>query len=150
MHRIVRKITKEEKRVSFARKTRVETFRSDKAKMLTYDSGADSNYMSEKDRRILGLPIPRISSKRLGVANGGGSSGKYVTRLPFLQLLNKSAELDTFDNFPTSLIKNGKKIDNSNVSIFTKEGVSLYKEEDVLISCKGKAIFMGKRDEQGQ
>ena len=48
--RIVCKITKGEKRFRFARKPTVATFRnSDKAMMVTYDSGVDSNYMSEKD-----------------------------------------------------------------------------------------------------
>jgi hypothetical protein len=36
------------------------------------------------------------------------------------------------------------------VSIFTKEGVSVYKEEDVLITCRGTPILIGKRDERGR
>ena len=98
----------------------------------------------------MGLPILRMSSKRVGVENGGGSSGKYVTRLPFPQLPKKAAETDTLDYFPTSLISVGKTSDGGNVSIFTKEGVSVYKEEYVLITCKGKAIFVGRRDERGR
>ena len=48
VRRIVRKITKEEKRVRFARKPTVATFRnSEKAIMVTYDSGAYYNHMSE-------------------------------------------------------------------------------------------------------
>ena len=122
VHRIVCNITKEEKRVSFARKPTVATFSSiDKSTMVTYDSGSDSNYTSEKDRQKLGLPILRISSKRVGVENGGGSSGKYVTRLPFPQISKKAAEEDTFDNFPTYLMSIGKTSDDGNVSIFTKE-----------------------------
>jgi hypothetical protein len=38
----------------------------------------------------------------------------------------------------------GKTADDGNIYIFTKEGVSVYKEEDVLITCKGKAILIGK------
>ncbi len=51
----------------------------------------------------------------------------------------------------------GKTADNGNTSIFTREGVSvdkeedvLYKEEDILITCKGEAILIGKRDEHGR
>ena len=98
----------------------------------------------------MGLPILRISSKQVGVANGGTSKGKYVTQLPFQQLSRKAAEADTFDDFPTSLLRVGKLADNGNVSIFTKDGVSFYKDEDVLITCKGDAILIGKRDERGQ
>jgi hypothetical protein len=33
--------------------------------------------------------------------------------------------------------------------VFTKEEVSVFKEEDVLITCKGKPILIGVRDSQG-
>ena len=95
--------------------------------MVTYDSGADRHYLSEKDRTKLGLPILRISDKKVGVANGGACNGKYVTSLPFLQLSRKSAEADTFKEFPTSLTSLGKTADNGNVSIFTKDGVTIHK-----------------------
>ena len=58
--------------------------------------------------------------------------------------LQKAVEADTFNDFPTSLMSVGKTADNGNISIFTKEGVSVYKEEDVLITCKGEAILIGK------
>ncbi len=51
--------------------------------MVTYDSGADGHYISEKDRRKAGLPILRTSTRTVGVANGGTSKAKYVTQLPF-------------------------------------------------------------------
>ena len=41
--------------------------------MLTYDSGADGHYISEKDQRKAGLPILRTSTRKAGVANGGTS-----------------------------------------------------------------------------
>ena len=97
----------------------------------------------------MGLPILRISSKQVGVENGGTSSGKYVTQLPFQQLSRKAAEADTFDDFPTSLLSVGKLADDGNVSVFTNHGVAVYKNEDVLITCKGDAILIGKRDEHG-
>ena len=56
--------------------------------MLTYDYGADVNYLSKKDRKM-GLQILSISAKEMGVANGGACNYKYVTKLPFPQLSNK-------------------------------------------------------------
>jgi len=115
------------------------------------DSGADGHYISEKDRRMVGLPILRILAKKVGVANGSTCKGKYVTALPFPQLsTKKAAEADTFNDVPTSFMSVGKTADDGNISIFTKEGESVYKEEDVLITCKGKAILVGKRDERGR
>ena len=106
--------------------------------------------MSKADRTKLGLPILRISTKRVTVANAGASKVKYVTILPFKQLSPSAAEADTFEDFPTSLMSVGKTLDNGNVSVFTKEGVKLYNEEDVLITCKSKPILVGKRDERGR
>ena len=102
--------------------------------------------MSEADRTKLGLPILIISTKRVTVANAGASKGKYVTRLPFKLLSPSVAEADTFEYFPTSLMSVGKTSDDGNVSVFTKEDVKVYKDEDVLTTCKGKPILVGKRD----
>ena len=44
----------------------------------------------------------------------------------------------------------GKTSDDGNVSIFTREGVMLYKEEGVLITFQRKTILVGKRDERGR
>ncbi len=57
-------------------------------------------------------------------------------------------QADTFQDFPTSLMSVGKTADNGTVSVFTKEGVSVFKEEDVLITCKGEPILIGVRDSQ--
>ena len=62
----------------------------------------------------------RVSAKKVGVANVGVGNGKYVTKLPFPKLSNKAAEVDTFEEFPTSLMSVGKAADDGNVSIFTK------------------------------
>ena len=35
------------------------------------------------------------------------------------------------------------------VSVFTKEGVHVFKEEDMLITCTGKPILIGVRDSHG-
>jgi hypothetical protein len=59
-------------------------------------------------------------------------------------------QADTFHNFPTSLMSLGKMADDGTVSVFTKEGVNVFKEEDVLITCKGKPILIGVRDSHGR
>ena len=115
--------------------------------MITYDSGAENHYMSETKRIGLGLPILKPSQKRLAAANGGTSSGKYVTRLPFPQLSTAAAEADTFEEFPSLLMSVGKKSDDGNVTIFTDEKVQVYKEADVIVTCKGKPIIIQKHDE---
>lgn len=149
--RLVRRATREENHVKFAaRPTTVSFCKEDTAAMVTYDSGADGNYISETDRARAGMPILRVSSKRVGVANGGTSKGKYETELPFKGLSKKAAKADTFDDFPTSLLSVGKVADDGNVSIFTREDVKVYKEHDVLITCKGEAILIGRRDERGR
>ena len=117
--------------------------------MLTYDSGADGHYLSKKDRKKLGILILKVSARKVEVANGGACNGKYVTTLPFLQISNRAAEAETFEEFPISLMSVGKTADNSNVSIFTKDGLIVYKEEDVLITFQRNPILVGKRDERG-
>jgi hypothetical protein len=59
-------------------------------------------------------------------------------------------QADTFQDFPTSLMSAGKMADNGTVSVFTKEGVNVFKEEDMLITCKGKPILIGVRDSHGR
>ena len=117
--------------------------------MLTYDSGADKHYISEADRAKARLPILRKSTRRVGVANSDISHSNNVTRLPVPQLGKTATEADTFDDFPNSLMSVGKTADAGTISIFTKDGVTVHKEEDVLITCKGKPIPIGARDSRG-
>ncbi len=117
--------------------------------MVTYDSGADKHYISEKDWHQAGLPILRTSSRKVDVTNGGTSKAKYVTQLPFQQLSAQATQADTFQDFPTSLMSMGKTSNNGTVSVFTKEGVNVFKEEDVLITCERKPILNGVRDSHG-
>jgi hypothetical protein len=84
------------------------------------------------------------------VANGGVSQAKFVTQLPFKDLSTKANQADTFQDFPSSLMSMGKTADNDTISIFTKNGVTIHKETDVLITCKDKPILIGVRDEQGR
>jgi len=66
------------KTVSFAKTRQVRIFQDKEiAAMITYDSGADEHYLSERDRQNVGLPILRPSTKRVGVANGG-TVGVYI------------------------------------------------------------------------
>ena len=118
--------------------------------MVTYDSGADGHYISETDRAKANLPILRKSTKRVGVANGNTSHGHHVTALPIPSLSKAATEADTFDDFPHSLMSVGKTADAGTVSIFTKHGVTVHHEQDVLITCKGQPILIGARDQQGR
>jgi hypothetical protein len=111
--------------------------------MLTYDSGANGHYISEHDQHKVGLSILRPSTQQVGVANGGTSNAKYVTQLPFRKLSARSRQADTFQDFPTSLMSMGKTSDDCTISVFTKEGINVFKEVDVLITCKGEPILIG-------
>ena len=73
---------------------------------------------------------------------------KHETALPFAGLSAKANKADTFEDFPTSLMSVGRTADDGTISIFTKDGVTVHKEEDVLIACKGEPILIGvRRDE---
>ena len=115
-----------------------------------YESGADGHYISKKDRRKAGLPITQKSTRWVGVANGGVSQANFVTQLPFKDLSAKAKQADTFQDFPSSLMSVGKTADDGMISIFTKDGVTVHKEMDILITCKGEPILIGVRNEQGR
>eukprot|EP00804_Cyclotella_cryptica_P009005 CCRYP_003106-RA/>CCRYP_003106-RA protein AED:0.44 eAED:0.55 QI:0/0/0/0.8/1/1/5/0/886 len=72
--------------------------------LITFDSGADSHYLSETDRLAAGLPILRASTRRVGVANGSTSTATYVSQLPFPQLSPNAVRADSFADFPQSLM----------------------------------------------
>ena len=115
-----------------------------------YDSGADGHYPTEKMRKDAGLSIIWESSKRVEVADGNVNEGKYKVKLPFQGLSPKANSGDTFEQFNDSLLSVGAINDDGNISIFTPDGVTVHKEEDVLITCKGKPILVGVRDPKGQ
>jgi hypothetical protein len=85
----------------------------------------------------------------VGVANGGTSQAQHVTQLPFHKLSAQARQEDTFQNFRTLLMSMGKTSNNGTILVFTKTGVTVFKEEDVLITCKGKPILIGVRDGRG-
>jgi hypothetical protein len=67
--------------VSFATHNTVQLYKDhEEPFVITYDSGSDGNYLSEKDRIKAGLPILRPSTRMVGVANGGTSQAQYITR----------------------------------------------------------------------
>ena len=146
------KLQPDKKRIRFAKEKQVRTFNKydNPIVWMTYDSGADGHYPSEADRIKLAMPIIRKSNKKVGVANGSTTKGVHVTKLPIDQLSDKATAADTFDQWPSSLISVGKVSDDDTISIFDKHGVSVHKEEDVLITCKGKPIFVGIRDSRGR
>ena len=96
------------------------------------------------------MPILRRSTKTVRVANGETSTATNVTQLPFPQLSKRATKADTFQHFPSSLMSVGKTSDDGTLSIFTKEGVTVHREEDVLITCKGEPILIGVRDSRGR
>jgi hypothetical protein len=108
-NRTIKKLNKN-KHVSFAKQNKVHLFNatSTPSIMLTYDSGADGHYLSKHDQRKAGLPILRLSTWQVGVANGGTSNTKFVTQLPFQKLSAQSRQANTFQDFPTSLMSVGK------------------------------------------
>ena len=73
-----------------------------------------------------------------------------MTSLPFPLLSSKAQQADTFKEFPTSLMSVGKTADDGKISIFTKDGVTVHNETDVLITCKNKPLFIGVREEHGR
>ena len=139
------------KGVRFESKIKARTYHDDKKFiMVTYDSGADGNYVSKDDRLKAGMPILQKSTKQVGVANAGTCQVKWETEFPLPQLSKRAANADSFGGFPTSLMSVGKTNDDRNVSIFTKDGVTIHKEEGVLITYKGAPILIGIRDERGR
>jgi hypothetical protein len=44
----------------------------------------------------------------------------------------------------------GNVADDGNISIFTKDGVTIHDEQDVLITCQGNPLFIGVRDQHGR
>ena len=75
--RLVRKITNSNQHcVTFAGQAMVVEYNSENSTvMVTYDSGADGHYISEKDRKKVGLPILRILAKKVSVVNGSTCKG---------------------------------------------------------------------------
>ncbi len=135
----IKKLNKTKQHVSFTTHNTVGLYKDhDKPLMITYDSGSNGNNLSKKDCVKAGLPILRPSTCMVGVANGGTSQAEHVTRLPFHKVSAWARQADTFQDFLTSLMSMGKTSNDGTISVFTKTGITVFKEEDVLITCKGK------------
>ena len=72
----------------------------------------------------------------------------HTTSLP--TIIRSGNIADTFTNFPTLLMSVQKSSNNGTISIFTKTGVTVHKETDVLIKRKGAPLLIGVRDKHGQ
>ena len=84
------------------------------------------------------------------MANGEVSQANFVTQLLFKNLSAQAMQVDTFQDFPSSLMSISKTADDGTISIFTKDGVTIHKETSLLlIKCKGEPILIGVRDERG-
>ena len=136
--------------VQFHKQHSTRLFSTDDIPAITYDSGADGHYLNEVDRRRARLPILCPSTKQVAVANSQVSTTKHESSLPFEGLSQRANKADTFDDFPQSLMSVGKVSDDGTISVFTKDGVTVHREEDVLITCKGAPIFIGVRDHNGR
>ncbi len=147
----IKKLNKTKQHVSFTTHNTVQLYKDhEEPLMITYDSGSKGNYLSKKDCVKAGLPILRPSTRMVGVANGGASQAQHITGLPFHKLSARARQADTFQDFSTWLMNVGKTSDDGTISVFTKTGVTVFKEEDVLITCKGKPILISVRDGRGQ
>ncbi|KAL7484776.1 hypothetical protein ACHAW6_010408 [Cyclotella cf. meneghiniana] len=79
----------------------------------------------------------------------GSSTATNVTKLTFHALSLAAAQANLFDNFPTSLTSVRKTADDGMISIFTKAGITVHNENDVLITCRGEPILIGVHNSQG-
>ena len=62
--RAAKRLLTNEKQVTFGKSSIIHEATKAHNVHLTYDSGADGHYLSEKDRKIAGLPILRTSTKK--------------------------------------------------------------------------------------
>ena len=116
----------------------------------TFDTGSDGNYITEKDRQKLQLPITGDSDKRVSVANGHVEQGKHETELPLEGLSPTAKTADSFESFHTTLISGSKVVDDGNTAILDQQGVRVFADKDVLILVQGKPIMIGTRDNMGR
>jgi hypothetical protein len=109
-NRMFKKLNKTTWHVSIASHNSVRLFNDHiEPIMITYNSGANGNYISERDCVKAGLPILRQSTRKVRVANGQTSQAKNISTLPFHKLSAQARQADTFQDFPTSLMRMGKQ-----------------------------------------
>ena len=74
----------------------------------------------------------------------------HATELPLPLISKQVNKADSFADFPTSLMSLGETADDGIISVFTKEGVTIYNEKYILIMCKGTPMLIGTRDSHGR
>ncbi|KAL7528095.1 hypothetical protein ACHAWF_002435 [Thalassiosira exigua] len=99
-------------------------------------------YLSKADCERARLPILRPSTKRVSMANGHISHRKQA-RLPFKGLSDAGARADSLDH------ECGQDRQRGAVSIFTRHGITAYKQSNVLITCRGELLLVDIHDEKG-
>lgn len=87
--------------------------------------------------------------KYVALANGTFHREWYQVKLMFKGLSKKYNRGNIFKQYNNYLLSVGKVYDDGNVSIFTREEVTVHKEEDILITCKGKPILAGVGNKYG-
>ena len=98
-NRTLKKLNKTTRHVSFESHNSVRLFTNHTEPIIiTYDSGANCNYISKRGCVKAGLPILQRSTGKVRVANGGTSQGKHVIRLPFHKLSVQARQAGTFRN----------------------------------------------------
>ncbi len=118
--------------------------------MITYNSRADRHYLSKHSRQQANLPILHSSTKWVGVANRGVNTRVNVNTLPFQKLSKKAVSEGTFNDFSSLLMSVGQVADDNNISIFTKDGVTVHNKQEVIITYRVKPILIGVQDNQGR
>jgi hypothetical protein len=136
--------------VRYNENNQVHPFSIDDVPSITYDSGAYGHYFNGADRQAAGLPILRPSSKQVAVANGQLSMAKHESRLSLTVFSPMPRKRTCSTISHKSLMSAGKVSDNGTISIFTRDGVTVHREEDVLVTCKGAPLLIGVRDEHGR
>ncbi len=83
----VRKIKQERQHVTFAKQHRAQIFsENQEAIKITYNLGADGNYLSEASQQQAKLSIFRQFIKRIRVSNGGINRDMNETTFHFSKL----------------------------------------------------------------
>ena len=130
--------------------TTVEAHNNSDTIIVTYKLGTDNNYLSKPDRERAQIPILQTLTKRVNVDNVDTRTATNVTPLPIPRLSKEAAEAHTFEDFLVSLLSIVKASYDGSVSIFIKQGVTVHKEMDVLITMKGQPAMIDKRNEHGR
>jgi hypothetical protein len=99
---------------------------------------ADGRYLSEDDC-IHALLYPSFGNQR----------NEWVLQIA-APAAPRTKQAYTFHDFPQSLLSVGPIANDNTVSLFTKDGVTVHHENDVLITCRGEPIFISVRDDNGR